>query len=356
MDIGQMKNYIPSHLLFQWHITERCNLRCTHCYQESYNTKELSWNNLLKILHQYIELLRCWREIANSEITGHINVTGGEPFLRGDFFELLDVFHKNQQLFTFAILSNGHLINEQIAQEVQKYHPKFVQVSLEGKRETHNKIRGKNSFDRTIKALKIMKKARIPTMISFTAHRANFREFPYVAEVGRQQKAFRVWADRLIPWGAGSTLTETSLSPEEVQEFCKIMKKEQKKQFRVIDNSPVSMLRALQFWEAGTIPYHCTAGDSLLAVLANGDLVPCRRMPIKIGNLLENSLEELYNTNPLLRDLRNRAKISKGCENCYAAQACRGGLKCLSYATKGDPFIADPGCWLSQRKTRNRSH
>ncbi|MHA2231519.1 MAG: radical SAM protein, partial [Candidatus Hodarchaeales archaeon] len=122
-----MKNYIPVHLLLQWHITKRCNLRCTHCYQESYATNELSWTNLLKILHQYIALLTSWREITNNKITGHINVTGGEPFLRGDFFELLDAFHTNRQLFTFAILSNGHLMNEQIARKLQKYHPRFVQ-------------------------------------------------------------------------------------------------------------------------------------------------------------------------------------------------------------------------------------
>jgi radical SAM protein with 4Fe4S-binding SPASM domain len=106
------------------------------------------------------------------------------------------------------------------------------------------------------------------------------------------------------------------------------------------------MHRALQFLEGGH-PYQCTAGDRLITVQPNGDLYPCRRMPIRTGNLLETPLVDLYQKSPLFRALRDRDRTSKGCQGCLFSGLCRGGLKCLSYAVTGDPFVADPGCWLA---------
>ena len=79
----------------QWHITDQCNLRCAHCYQDDYSRDELAYADLLEILRQYQELLRAWRKRArNGGPRGHITVTGGEPFVRRDFLDLLDVFHR----------------------------------------------------------------------------------------------------------------------------------------------------------------------------------------------------------------------------------------------------------------------
>ncbi|MDM8563363.1 SPASM domain-containing protein, partial [Candidatus Marithioploca araucensis] len=129
--------------------------------------------------------------------------------------------------------------------------------------------------------------------------------------------------------------------------FFKIMAKTKRAWF---NRTEISMRRALQFLVGGGRPYHCTAGDSLLTVQSNGDLYPCRRMPIRIGNLLETPLLELYDNSTLLHKLRQPEQISEGCEACFYAKLCRGGLKCLSYAVTGDPFKADPGCWLTKLK------
>ncbi len=80
--------------------------------------------------------------------------------------------------------------------------------------------------------------------------------------------------------------------------------------------------------------------------MPNGDPYPCRRMPIRVGNILETPLSELYNCE-MFRDLRNKNRISEPCQDCLYAGACRGGLRCLSYAMSGDPFKTDPGCWIA---------
>ena len=337
-------------LLLQWHITERCNRRCSHCYQEAYSGEELRFPDLLRIVKQFKDLLgRRNGPGKGPPIRGHVTVTGGEPFVRRDFLDLLEVFAANRAHFSFAILTNGSFIDEAMARRLRELGPAFVQVSIEGTRDAHDAIRGPGDFDQTLAALKTLVRERIRTLISFTAHRANFRDFAEVARLGCRLRVSCVWADRLIPCGAGSGMRDRVLTPLETREFFEIM---QRARTEAAHSRPgrteVAMHRALQFLVAGGRPYHCTAGDTLVTVQPNGDLCPCRRMPIRVGNLMETPLAELYHGSDLFRALRDRHRISDGCRDCFHAGTCRGGLRCLSCAVTGDPFKVDPGCWRIQ--------
>lgn len=342
------KGYRPGSLLLQWHITERCNLRCAHCYQEDYSGKELSFEELLNVLEQFKDVLESWNSKAKKPVRGHITVTGGEPFLRHDFLDLLEVFAAHKKEFSFAILTNGSHIDGKMARYLKGAGTGFVQVSMEGGRETHDRIRGEGSFDKTVEAIKNLVRAKVRTLVSFTAHRNNFREFPEVARLGQRLGVSRVWADRFIPQGSGeSSLESQTLSPEETQEFFEIMERASKKYGRGwFSRTEIAMGRALQFLVAGGRPYRCKAGDSLITIMPNGDLYPCRRMPIRVGNLMETPLSDLYNCD-MFKTLRDKDKIGEGCQSCFYAKMCRGGLRCLSYAVTGDPFRADPGCWVA---------
>ncbi len=341
--------YIPGNLILQWHVTERCNYRCAHCYQESYSGEELGYQNLLNILDQFKELLGSWRSRAGRlPVHGHITVTGGEPFVREDFLDLLEVLSANKEYFSFAILTNGSFIGATMARRLRALGPTFVQVSIEGTPDTHDGIRGAGSFEKATSALKCLVRENICTSVSFTAYRGNFREFTEVARLGRRLRVNRVWADRLIPWGNGAALRDQVLTPDETREFFEIMNNERiKAKRRWFGKTEIAMRRALQFLVAGGKPYHCTAGDTLVTVQPNGDLYPCRRMPIRVGNLMEKPLMELYYTSDLLRSLRDRSHLNDTCRDCLYSEMCRGGLKCLSYAISGDPFSADPGCWYA---------
>jgi radical SAM protein with 4Fe4S-binding SPASM domain len=347
---GERRRYVPNSLLLQWHVTERCNLRCAHCYQDSHSGDELGFRELSLILDQFKNLLNLWQTDSERPVRGHITVTGGEPFVRQDFPELLEIFADHGNCFGFAILTNGSFIDASTVRRLRKLGPEFVQVSIEGSRESHDMIRGRGEFDRAVEAIECLVRARVRTFISFTAHRSNFREFREVAELGRRLKVARVWADRLIPNGWGAGLAEQILTPNETREFFQIMHKARTDAARRwFGSTEIAMHRALEFLLAGGNPYHCTAGDTLITVMPNGDVYPCRRMPVRVGNLLETSLAKLYYENDFLRSLRDRSRRSEGCEGCCYVGLCRGGLKCLSYATSHDPFKADPGCWLAKR-------
>jgi radical SAM protein with 4Fe4S-binding SPASM domain len=346
----QQNIYIPHRLLLQWHITNRCNLRCSHCYQDEYSGNEPDFQDVIHVLEQYEDLLNLWRINHKIPVKGHITITGGEPLIRKDFYDLLNVFYEKRRIFSFAILTNGTLIDGPDAEKISKFHPSFVQVSCEGDRLTHDKIRGQGSYHRMVTAVKHLVRNGVKTSISFTAHKGNLHEFPLVAKLGRKLHVNKIWADRLIPSGEGETLSNLVFGPEETLEFFNLMNRERKRARRCFFNPvEVSMKRALQFTVAGGRPYSCSAGDTLITVMPNGDLYPCRRMPVKIGNLKETSLYDLYYGSDLFWSLRDRNRISTGCEGCSFSKSCRGGLKCLSYFVTGDPFNADPGCWLAKR-------
>ena len=350
--------HVPNHLLLQWHITERCNLRCEHCYQECYGGEELGFERWLDILNQYRTLLADWRAISRNsrKPTGHITITGGEPFVHKDFLKLLDVFASHKTEYSFAILSNGFFIDEALAVRLRDLGPSFVQISLEGTQTTHDRIRGAGTYARAVAALRHLRAVRIPTLISFTAHRGNFREFADVAALGCQIGVDRVWSDRLIPHGSGEALHEQLLTPQETREFMGLMAQARALATRKwFNRTEISLHRALQFLHGGGQAYRCTAGDSLITVQPNGDVLPCRRMPIKVGSLKDSTLRAIYDGSPVLKELRDRNRRSEGCDGCSYAKGCRGGLKCLSYAVNGDPFTADPGCWIADTDTNTAS-
>ena len=111
------------------------------------------------------------------------------------------------------------------------------------------------------------------------------------------------------------------------------------------NKTSISMYRALQFQKTNDFAYGCTAGDTLLTVMENGDLVPCRRMPIVVGNLLTENMYDLYVNNSVFKELRKQ-KIPDDCAECEHSEMCHGGLKCLTYALYKDLNHKDVGCKL----------
>lgn len=335
----------PRHFQLQWHLLDRCNLGCCHCYQEDRNTTANGLNlaNALDVLNQLTDLIQLFQNSKPSRpIRTHISLTGGEPLLWPDLFDLIR--HIRARGMGFSILTNGTLIDAATATELRSLEPRYVQVSIDGSKSTHDTIRGTGNFEAAIAGISNLVKRNINTTISFTAHRGNYREFPLVASLGHKLQVNRVWADRLIPLGQSSSNQNMSLSPAETLEFLDIMK-DSRKQLRS-SKTEIALHRALQFLLTGERPYRCSAGKSLLALLPSGDLLPCRRMPRVVGNVFKDTLLSLYQNNPLLLSLRNPDIISDGCQKCFFSRACGGGLRCLSDAIYGTPFRADPGCWL----------
>jgi radical SAM protein with 4Fe4S-binding SPASM domain len=341
-----MAEVIPNQIILQWHITDRCNYRCSHCYQERFTGNDLALPEIWLILDAYRALLEESGKRAGRKIRGHITVTGGEPFIRADFDCLLEGLSKEHSWTTFGILTNGSLIDEAVARRLKVLKTSFVQISLDGGQAVHDRIRGAGSHEHAIQALKHLVRAGVRTLLSFTAYQGNYREFPEVVRLGRRLKVWRVWADRMIPQGAGTLLADQYLSPDATREFFELMQRSRAGGLQnFFSRTEVNMQRALQFLVGGGKPYSCQAGGGLITIMPDGSLYPCRRLPVRVGNVLDTPLQDLYFHGTLFRSLRDRNRVSQGCEDCFYARLCRGGLRCLSSSLRGDPFTADPGCW-----------
>ncbi len=325
--------------VLQWHLSETCNLKCLHCYQEKHQPVQLKYEQLINIYRQYKELLK------KLKMKGHINITGGEPLCNPYLFKILDLIKKDSDLISFSILTNGTLITEEIAKKIKEYNPYYVQVSLEGGKKINDYIRGNGTYKRIAQGIMNLRKQDIFTSISFTATKINYKEFPKVVRYAKKYKVNNVWSDRYISLG-DSQDKDLMLNYDETREYLSIMNNERKKLGDKKKNiTIISMYRALQFQMTGDFAYGCTAGDTLLTVMENGDLVPCRRMPIVVGNLLKDNMDDLYKNNSVLKELRKN-KVPDECIKCEHSELCRGGLKCLTYALYKDLNHKDVGCNL----------
>ena len=325
------KEILKKHVL-QWHIIHRCNLHCTHCYQED-NIGELPFSTLEQLYRQYLEF--CWA----MHYKGHINLTGGEPLLSEHLFSLLDLFEKSDT--TFGILTNGTCITPENAAKLAEYKClRFVQVSIDGTKDTHDSIRGKGSFDRTCEGLKYLQREGIQTMAAFTCHRRNYKELSDVIKLMRKKKTDRFWVDRLVPIG---DTKEDILTNEQFCEVLKTLTKEHNRK-HIFSHTDVHLNRAMQFLEGGNCYYQCSAGKTLLSLLADGTLLPCRRLPIPIGNCLESDMLTLYNNSDIIAKLQKET-IPKECMPCPRAHLCKGGAKCLTYAVTGSLSAKDINCY-----------
>lgn len=338
----------------QWHITERCNLRCKHCYHERYEDPKFPNGASLIEFPEWaytINQIKTWAINYNAHHkcnqTLHVDVTGGEPFVHKDMDYLIPMLYSNTEWFTYGVMTNGLLITDKRAELLAKTNCHRVQVSLDGTEAVHDKIRGDGNFKKVLDSIKLLKDYGLFTSISFTATSQNYKSFYDVAQIVCDSGADVLWSDRLIP----SNVADKSwaLSVEQTKEYLELMHKAMTKFNFEGSNFRVDLCRALQFLMTGEEPYKCAAGFDFITLMPNGDVYPCRRLPINVGNIYHESLWDIWLNNKIMKALRS-TKSECANSNCAFKNTCDGGLRCLSYAVTKDPFAKDPGCPIVERK------
>ena len=326
--------------VLQWHITNLCNLQCSHCYQEYRDAISMDYGDMENILKQYLDFTRKYG------YRPHINITGGEPFLHPDIFRLLDLLEQNK--VSFGILANGTATTEDMIKCLARYSClSFVQASIDGTKQTHDSIRGKGSWKKTMETFRLLRKNGIQTMAAFTCHKRNYKELRAVINDVRKHGIDRFWCDRLIPIGNNR---EDVLTTEEYRRVIAVLEEESmRKTFG--KRTAIHRNRALQFYGYCCTEgiYQCSAGSQLLVVTEDGTLLPCRRLPIPLGNVLrDGTIEEICDNSPVIQTLTAK-KVPDGCKGCLVEHLCRGGAKCLSYALIGQyENVKDVNCTFGE--------
>ena len=326
-----MENFNYTDFTLQWHITHLCNLRCKHCYQDDYSAFEKP-EEAKTVISQFRDLLNAYG------CRGRLNITGGEPLTHPGLFDIL-LLARSEGLKT-GVLTNGTLIGEWEARKLRACGVDYVQISLDGMERVHDSIRGKGSFEKAVNGIYALRTQGIFTSISFTAQNNNKGELKRLASFCEDLGVNKLWFDRvIIP--SEEDKDNLTLSSDDFRKLCRTAARLNRK-------GQVFCGRSLQFIPCkNKLVYRCAAGENLLIILANGDVMPCRRLPFIIGNIKESELLTLHRNSPVMKELR-AVGIPDGCRECKFASMCRGGSKCLTYAKTGRFDITDPDCYIAK--------
>ncbi len=332
---------LENEFYFQWHITEKCNLRCKHCYHANYTSdNELGLSELTSIADKIDSTLGKWDK------KGTLSITGGEPFVIKDkLFPLLHHINSQETIHHFDILTNGWLLDQGSLNELKELKKlRRVQLSLEAANsELNDQIRGNGSFEKTLSAIRLLKKNGFQVAVMMTISNINKNEVEPLIKLLKEESVDTFSAERFIPEGVGSNLRDEFLAPEEVKNvFESIYSLAMKKDgIRILLYRP---LFALLNGSDPTVGALCSAGNNALTIMHDGTIYPCRRLPIPIGNAVSDSFYKVWYTSEVLWNLRNPGNIKGKCSGCDFIPICRG-CRAMAYALTGDYLAEDPQCW-----------
>lgn len=319
-------------LWISWEITNECNYNCIHCRMDAKEQKhfELSTKEIKKVIDEF-QKLGIYR----------INYSGGEPFIRKDFIEILR--YTSEKNIDIGITTNGFFINEEIANQLLKIkNLKVVQISLDGPNETvHNYIRNNpESFKRAIEAIKILRQKGITTGVVTTVMKINVSLVSKIVELINDLDVKVYGARRFIPVGEGERRCEELLpTKKQYQNHLELWSKLEN-QYKTMQFTIEEPLLALIDGKR----HLCQGGNSYGAITANGDVRPCIFLPIEFGNLKKDTFEKCWTKlkNNFLLEQQN----SNGfCSQCEKSDLCNG-CRAMAHATTGSTIGEDIHCFF----------
>jgi len=306
-----------------------------------------------RLSFSFIDLKKVFKDVYNYK-SGNlkwVSIGGGEPL---KVTWLLDLIKYLKDLGVNILLTtNGTLVTRKVAEILFAAGLTRVQVSLDGVcQETHDKIRGKGTFEKAIRAIHFFQDSGIEVTLRMTLTSYNFHEVEDFVKVGKELGVISVSCRKLIPVGRG--LANQNMLDIPIPVYRNILQKlpglEEKYQIRVSSGDPLAivanqkLLKHIdQEWGLDNVITGCTPGISYLYISPDGFVKPCPMIDVKLGDLKTASIWEIWETANFYNRIRNRS--SSKCVACRYRFVC-GGCRAAAYANCGDYFGIDPNCWF----------
>lgn len=326
----------PEVFTLQWHVTQKCDLHCRHCYDRS-TRQEMTWESAEYILDQFYAFCE------SCNVAGQVSFSGGNPFLYRHFADLYGSAVKRG--FMTAILGNP-VPRQQLENIIRLRPPAFYQVSLEGLQQHNDYIRGKNHFTNVLEFLDLLKELNIYRIVMLTLTRENVDQTIPLGEL-LAGKVEKFTFNRLAPVGEGSALA--TVPPSQYRDFLRsyLNKARTNPHFGCKDN----LFNILQDNDGlapmgGCTGFGCGAALNFVSVLSDGEVHACRKFPSPIGNIFTTSLVDLYSS----KKARQYRQGSAACRDCRLRHVCGGCLAVVhgkggNVLTDLDPYcFIDPPC------------
>lgn len=294
---------IPSLRYLELQITNRCNLKCKHCFVISgkcYKTQELSFKKIKKILKEF-EKMQGLRVL----------ITGGEPLLHSEFIKIND-FIKGLAIRKI-LFTNGLLLNNKI---LENLNVEEIQISLDGMKKGHETLRGKGTFNKTLEAIKKAIEYGFQVSVATVIHKGNITEFDELESLVKSLKIREWTVDALTITGNLKFNKELWVSPQQA--------------FTIMQKHGFSQEEHPKAEEYG-------CGVHLLAIFSTGSVAFCSFYENEPIGHINEGLEILWKKKKhiILKELE--------CSNlnCPFLQECRGGCRFRARSLSGDEKSPD---------------
>ena len=329
------RDFVP--YVISWNLTQRCNLRCKHCYIDASHAMpgELSTSEALRVLDQIGDV--------NRETI--LILTGGEPLLRPDLEVLVE---RAAGLGMMVVLgTNGTRLSVDRARELAQRGLSGVGISLDSLvASRHDAFRGlEGAWSAAVEGIRSARLAGLDAQIQITLTRDNISELPQVLRFSREADVKVLTVFFLVCTGRGQDLVD--LTPEEYEHALEWLVSVNPNGVMVRPRCAPTFRRVLAQKKPDSILLQsdagrCMAGKNYCRITPDGKVTPCPYMPLEAGSLREQSFGAIWESAPLFETLR-APDLQGRCGECEYRDLC-GGCRARAFASSGDPLAEDPWC------------
>jgi radical SAM protein len=351
-------NFDDRPFLVIWETTQACDLACVHCRacaQPGRSPLELNSDEARRLID----------EVAALQAPVFV-LTGGDPLKRPDVFDLVEYATSKKVRISLTPSATPLLTREAIA-ELKRRGLARLAISLDGPTaEIHDAFRRvPGSYDWTLRAVRWAHEVELPVQINTTITRRTLPHLDPMIALMHELKIVLWSVFFLVPTGRGSAsdlisaeefervfarMYETSqdaafdIKSTEAQHYRRYVLQRRAEQKRAGNGCGLKPLfGGLTPDGVGRAPKGLNDGKGFVFISHQGDVFPSGFLPLKAGNVRQQSLAEIYRHSPLFVALRRAENLKGKCGVCEFREIC-GGSRARAYALTGDPFAEEPCC------------
>ncbi len=335
--------------LVAWEITRNCNLACVHCRAAATSgpyAGELDTAACLRLLEQ----------IASVD-QAIVILTGGEPLLRPDIFEVAR--HGTDLGLRMVMAPNGTLIDAAKARQMVAAGIRRISVSLDGaSAEQHDRFRGvPGAFEGALRGIALVREAGLEFQINTTITRANLNQIPAIQDLALRLGAVAHHIFLLVPTGRGKYIADQGISAEEYERTLNWFYDQRGKTplqlkatcaphyYRILrqraraDGQPVSF----ESHGLDAVTRGCLGGTGFCFISHRGGVQPCGFLHVACGDVTQTSFVDIWRHAEVFLALRDHRRLGGKCGACAYNRVC-GGCRARAYEATGDYLAEEPLC------------
>ncbi|RLB27194.1 MAG: heme b synthase [Deltaproteobacteria bacterium] len=346
--------------LVAWEVTRSCNLNCVHCRaaaEKGPYQGELTTERCLEILDEIA--------LVGKPI---VILTGGEPLLRSDVFELAR--KGTEKGLRMVMATNGTLLSDSIVSEMKNSGVKRVSVSLDGataqQHDAFRKVQG--AFDMAIAGIELLKKHGMPFQINTTVTRHNVEDIDKIMDLAVSLGAVAHHLFLLVPTGRAKDLKDQEVGAQEYErvlhwfydmrdkvplhlkatcapQYYRILRQEAHARGEKVDYETYGL---------DAVTRGCLGGTGFCFISYEGIVQPCGYLELNCGDVSKEPFDKVWRESPVFLQLRDFSNYKGKCGRCEYVRFC-GGCRARAYEATGDFLAEEPLCVYEPKKKLART-